>query len=101
MRSWTRHGQLEHGLAQGDPARPMEPPARRATKLTAQHTLVQIRACHEREYRANERVQRVDCVDSVFVIVRVISVPVSKGRAQKKKEKKSHEGDCECSPNHI
>ena len=79
MRSWTRHGQLEHGLAQGDPARPMEPPARRATKLTAQHTLVQIRACHEREYRADERVQRVDCVDSVFVIVRVISVPVRVG----------------------
>ena len=27
--SWTRHGQLEHGLVQGGPA--LEPPARRAT----------------------------------------------------------------------
>ena len=37
--------------------------------LTAQHTLVRIRACHERQYRANvhERVQRVDCVDRAFL----------------------------------
>ena len=48
---------------------------------------MQIRACHEREYRANayERVQRVDCLDSVFVIVRVISVPVRVDSEKKKK----------------
>ena len=49
---------------------------------------MQIRACHEREYRANayERVQRVDCLDSVFVIVRVISVPVRVDTEKKKKK---------------
>jgi hypothetical protein len=47
---------------------------------------MRIRAYHERENRAiaHERVVRVDCVDSVFVIVCVITVPV---RWSRKKEK--------------
>ena len=50
---------------------------------------MQIRACHEREYRANahERVSRVDCFNSVFVIVCVITVPVSRETEKKKKKK--------------
>ena len=57
--------------------------------LTAQHTLVRIRACHERQYRANvhERVQRVDCVDRAFLIVCVIIVTGKKDDGKKKKKK--------------
>jgi hypothetical protein len=74
----------------------LEPPAKTRNVLTAQHTLMRIRAYHERENRAiaHERVQCVDCVDRVFVIVCVITVPVR--GATEKKPNNCHEGDCEC-----